>query len=66
LTLTQFGATLPATPLGGGRFSFRPPGAPQAEVFRVVPPEAGRRGFVQMFLWAFPRVERERATGAAR
>lgn len=55
LVLERFGAELPVTPLGGGRFSVRAPGAPRADVFTVVLPRGGRAGYLQMFLWAFVR-----------
>jgi CubicO group peptidase (beta-lactamase class C family) len=55
LLLERFGATLPVTPLGGGRFAVQAPGAPRPDVFTVVLPRDGRPGYLQMFLWAFPR-----------
>ncbi|HEX8317869.1 serine hydrolase domain-containing protein [Longimicrobium sp.] len=55
LLLERFGATLSVTPLGGGRFAVQAPGAPRPDVFTVVLPRDGRPGYLQMFLWAFPR-----------
>ena len=58
LYLRRFDIELPVTPLGAGRFTARAPGASQADVLTVVPPQRGRPGYVQMFMWAFPRVTR--------
>lgn len=56
LILKRFGAELVVTPLGGDRYSVQPNGAPRADVFRIVPAAGNRPAFIQMFLWAFPRV----------
>ncbi len=55
LVLKRFGTDLVVTPLGNDRYSVQPNGAPSADVFRIVPAVGNRPGYIQMFLWAFPR-----------
>lgn len=56
LVLKRFGVDLIVTPLGGERYSVQPNGASVADVFRIVPAAANRPAYIQMFLWAFPRI----------
>ncbi|MFN8570463.1 MAG: serine hydrolase domain-containing protein [Gemmatimonadaceae bacterium] len=58
LFLTRFGTTLPVVTLGGDRYAVRVPGAPRADVFKIVPAAGSRPAYIEMFLWAFPRVRR--------
>ncbi|MEP7346658.1 MAG: serine hydrolase domain-containing protein [Gemmatimonadaceae bacterium] len=58
LVLKRFGVELVVTPLGENRYSVQPnvgAGA-RADVFRIVPAAGNRPAYIQMFLWAFPRV----------
>lgn len=57
LLLRRFGNELPVTPLGGTRFSVQAAGAPAPDVFRIVPATSRHPAYIQMFLWAFPRVQ---------
>ena len=56
LVLKRFGVDLIITPLGGERYSVQPNDASRPDVFRIVPAAGKRPAYIQMFLWAFPRV----------
>ena len=56
LRLVRFGDTLGVTSLGGNRYSVKSAGAATSDVFTIVPARGEWPAYIQMFLWAFPRV----------
>lgn len=56
LLLTRFGTTLPVVPLGDDRYLIVNPGTGRQETFKIIPSSGSRPAYIQMFLWAFPRV----------
>lgn len=58
LLLRRFGSELPVLSLGGNRYAVQGPNGAGTDVFRIIPPAGARPAYIQMFLWAFPRVRR--------
>lgn len=56
LVLLRGGVELPMEALGDDRYAVRPNPSGPPEIFRAVPARGARPAYLQMLLWAFPRV----------